>query len=344
MTRSRFEQLLRSLHFCDNTTPDGDRLYKIRAFVGIFNANCERIYRPGKEVAIDESLVPFRGRILFRQYIPSKKHKYGIKLFKLCSRGGYTWRTTIYAGKTIRDESVADSVVFSLMDGLLDHGRQLCCDNWYSSVGLAKKLLNRKTHLIATMRKNRRGIPILIKGKRLRRGELYYQQNKDGIMILKWKDKRDLLMISTVHDGEIGPSNKPVVVEDYNKLMGFVDQSDQMSAYSPFVRRTTKWYIRIFFHFVTQMAIVNSWRLFCDSKEKIRLNEFKMNLVESLLHGGLNEAPSPRVNHKLEKARVGSKEERRRCIGCYKELCEEKRTHVCYESYKESYYKMQQVL
>lgn len=71
MPRARFEELLRSLHLWDNTAPDGDKLYIMRAFVEIFNANCERIYRPGKEVVIDEYLAPFRGPVAFRQYIPS---------------------------------------------------------------------------------------------------------------------------------------------------------------------------------------------------------------------------------------------------------------------------------
>ncbi|KIH44232.1 hypothetical protein ANCDUO_25748, partial [Ancylostoma duodenale] len=86
MPRKRFEQLLNSLHFADNTQYDGDRLFKIKSFLRMFNDNCEKTYHPGKEVTIDESLVPFRGRIAFRQYIPSKRHKYGIKLFKLCCK------------------------------------------------------------------------------------------------------------------------------------------------------------------------------------------------------------------------------------------------------------------
>ena len=110
----------------------------------------------------------------------------------------------IYAGKTTRTGPLADTVVFSLMNGLLDSGRQLCCDNWYSSIGLAKKLLERRTHLVATLRKNRSELPPLVKEKKLKRGELYCLQNKDGILVLKWRDKRDLMMLSTWHDGERG--------------------------------------------------------------------------------------------------------------------------------------------
>ena len=75
-------------------------------------------------------------------------------------------------------------------------------------------------------------------------------------------------MISMIHDGSINPNGKPQVVKDYNKRMGFADQSDQMSAYIPFVRGTTKWYFRIFFHLMTQTTLVNFWKLYNHLVEK----------------------------------------------------------------------------
>jgi hypothetical protein len=39
-------------------------------------------------VVIDKNVVPFRGRLLFCQYIPGKSHKCGVKLYKLCLPGG----------------------------------------------------------------------------------------------------------------------------------------------------------------------------------------------------------------------------------------------------------------
>ena len=93
MPRARFEGLLSNIHLADNATADRtDRLYKVSEFVGKFNQRCQELYYPEKKVCIDESLIPFRGRIIFRQYIPNKRHRYGIKAFKLCSRGGYTYR------------------------------------------------------------------------------------------------------------------------------------------------------------------------------------------------------------------------------------------------------------
>lgn len=45
---------------------------------------------PGECITVDESIVAFRGRIVFTQYIPGNRHKYGIKLFKLCDDDGFT--------------------------------------------------------------------------------------------------------------------------------------------------------------------------------------------------------------------------------------------------------------
>ena len=155
MPRNRFEELLRALHLVDNNeTANGDRLFKISHFLKLFNEQCMKYYKIGKNVCIDESLVPFKGRIHFKQYIPSKRHRYGIKLFKLCAEGGYTSKIKIYAGKDPhRNGPLADLVVLELMEEFLDQGRTLCTDNFYSSVSLAQKLLARKTNLIGTLRK-----------------------------------------------------------------------------------------------------------------------------------------------------------------------------------------------
>ena len=61
----------------------------------------------------------------------------------------------------------------------------------------------------------------------------------DGVLALKWHDKRDVTMLSTYHDsnmvrksrrskaseGGMEEIQKPVVVEDYNQHMGGVDRS-----------------------------------------------------------------------------------------------------------------------
>lgn len=59
-----------------------------------------KLYYPAKNVTVDEQLVAFRGRCPFKQYIPSKPAKYGIKIWTLCdSKTSYVWKLQIYIGK-----------------------------------------------------------------------------------------------------------------------------------------------------------------------------------------------------------------------------------------------------
>lgn len=69
MTKDRFEALLKYLHFSDNNQNTNENcLYKIRSLLDLFNEYSKKYYNPGSALCIDESLVPFRGRIRFRQF------------------------------------------------------------------------------------------------------------------------------------------------------------------------------------------------------------------------------------------------------------------------------------
>lgn len=111
MARSRFELLLRLLHFADNNdNPENDRLHKIQPLIDKIVHKFKTSYEPSETCCIDESLILFRGKLIMRQYIKSKPHKYGIKLFKLFSKGGYTYNFKIYTGKNLdQGRSILDS-------------------------------------------------------------------------------------------------------------------------------------------------------------------------------------------------------------------------------------------
>lgn len=108
MSRDRFLLLLKCLHFSNNEddTNKQNRLRKIEPLIGILTKNFSSVISHGKELVIDESLIPFRGRLIFRQYIPNKAHKYGIKIYKLCTPQGYTSNFIIYAGKGSTDANL----------------------------------------------------------------------------------------------------------------------------------------------------------------------------------------------------------------------------------------------
>lgn len=68
-------------------------------------------------------------------------------------------------------------------------------------------LLARKTHLIGTLRKNRIGNPKEVTMAKLKRSEIIGRENS-SIVISKWKDKREVLMLSTKHGLEQAPTGK----------------------------------------------------------------------------------------------------------------------------------------
>ncbi|XP_050518489.1 piggyBac transposable element-derived protein 4-like, partial [Diabrotica virgifera virgifera] len=92
MSRNRFLLIQRCLHFARNPKVNEDksvdRLYKVRPLITFFNERMDEIYYPGRELSLDESMILWRGRLVFRQYIKNKRHKFGIKLYMLTTPNG----------------------------------------------------------------------------------------------------------------------------------------------------------------------------------------------------------------------------------------------------------------
>ena len=87
MAKRRFAFLLRCIRFDDTMTRDqrkaADKLAAVRTIVDIFNGNCKKCYSVSQFVTLDETLLAFRGRWIFRMYIPNKPNKYRLKVFSV---------------------------------------------------------------------------------------------------------------------------------------------------------------------------------------------------------------------------------------------------------------------
>lgn len=331
MSRNRFEILLRMLHFSENDEENKtDRLHRVRKLMNDLNISFRQHFTANEDICIDESMVPFRGRIIFRQYNKNKRHKYGVKLFKLCSVPGYTHKINVYAGKSGTDNTTPTNVVMALCKDYVNRGHTLHTDNWYTSIDLARKLLDKQTHLVGTIRKNRRGLPKKVISTKLKRGHYYAEESQDGITVLKWKDKRDVLVLSTKHSvgfveitkrGNV--VRKPTIVLDYNKAKGGVDLADQMASYSTPLRKSIRWYKKIAFDMLLNIAVINSHVLYQSvNKKKIKITDFRISLLKhfctSQQAGESAPARPKRQKHVLEKLDGPSRKSRRNCGECYK--------------------------
>ncbi|CAB3229490.1 unnamed protein product [Arctia plantaginis] len=199
MGRDRFILLLKFWHFSDERNDTEDRLYKIRQILNMLNNRFRDILTPGKFIVIDESMIPWRGRLIFRQYLKNKSHKYGVKLYKLCTPERYTFKTIVYTGKegNSREVNHGKNLVMKLIEGLENEGRVLVADNFYSSLDLVEELLEKKTFYCGTLRSNRRGLPKQFMSKKLKKGEVEGIMLPSGVKVIKWHDKRQVSMITS---------------------------------------------------------------------------------------------------------------------------------------------------
>jgi len=105
MKQDRYLHILSYLHFTDNrnepdrTDENFDRLWKIRELSEMLNGTLSKFYNPSENLAIDEVIVSFKGRVSFTQYIHKKCKHFGIKIFKLCDSTGYNYNMKVYVGK-----------------------------------------------------------------------------------------------------------------------------------------------------------------------------------------------------------------------------------------------------
>jgi hypothetical protein len=150
MTQDRFLLLLRVLHFSNNRNQiPGDRLFKIKTIIESLRKKFSSTYQPHQKVCVDESIVEWKGRLQFKQYIPSKRHRFRIKLFVLCDcKSGFVLDFLIYTGDnshiTINETlKLSGSVISTLMEPYVNKGHIIYMDNWYSSPTLFEYLLKK---------------------------------------------------------------------------------------------------------------------------------------------------------------------------------------------------------
>lgn len=298
MPRDRFIEILRYLHFNDNSEqPVGDRLFKIEPVIGILQEKFILFVTPYQNLCIDESLMLWKGRLAFKQYIPKKRHRFGVKFFIIVDcKTGFILGFIIYVGSgteidNYEELGISGSIVMTLMKPYLGKGHNLYVDNWYTSPKLFSELHENKTGGCGTVKSNRSGMP---KFNNLAKGEVE-ELHEGSLLAIKWHDKRDVHMLTTINKDGVGPTKKkdpltnatiekPLAVLDYNANMGGVDKSDMQIHFVDCARKTMKWYKKLFFHLL-DMSLLNSYNMYRikNNKKRQTLGEFRIELVRQLI-------------------------------------------------------------
>ena len=313
MSRDRFLLILQFLHLNNNErnlpqdNPNHDRLFKLRPFMDMLVNLWQGAYYPCRDVAVDETLIAFKGRTFFKQYKPKKPHKWGINAWTLAeSKSGYVYNWDLYTGKPrdgAQEMGMTHRVVRELVEPIFDRGRHVYMDNYFTSPQLFQTLKDNDTGACGTLKLNRRGVPAAA-SQNLRRGDPPKFTREGPLLFVYWIDKRQVNLLSSIHSGRTfekkvrckrgdGEGNnpykfveKPIAVELYTINMGGVDRADQKAAYFVNQHCNAKWWKKVFFHML-EVAIVNATIIHKEhfGLTRVDATKFRLRLAAHLLEG-----------------------------------------------------------
>ena len=178
ISRDRYRDISRYLHFVDNSTlsppntPRYDCLGKIRPLLEFLQQHFKSVYNPGREVAVDEAMIKFQGRSALKQYLPKKPIKRGIKVWVLAdSSNGYFSRLDVYTGKKgdSVEKGLGARVVKDLTQDFQGSWHRVYFDNYFTSKALLCDLEEVKLYGCGTCRTDRKAFPKRLKKPKLKK-------------------------------------------------------------------------------------------------------------------------------------------------------------------------------
>ena len=262
----RFQMLMRFIRFDNKETRqergERDKLAAFREIWELFLSKCRQCFIPGANVTVDEQLVGFRGRCKFRVYMPMKPDKYGLKMWILSdSSTAYVQNAQIYLGKTgnLPEVGLAQRVVHDLSRPLEGSGRNITCDNFFTSIPLAQSLLQKKLTILGTIRSNKRQLPPEFCKDKSREQHSTLFGFSDRMSLCSYVPKKGAVvnLLSTMPpDDQISDreDRKPSIILAYNKSKGAVDTVDQVVHGYSCSRQTRRWPTKLWFNMIDLAA------------------------------------------------------------------------------------------
>ncbi|XP_046392323.1 piggyBac transposable element-derived protein 4-like [Ischnura elegans] len=254
MGLKRFKYLLAFIRFDDKATRSvrrqKDKFAPIREVWERLNTNFKKHYLPGSNITVDEQLIPYRGKCPFKQYMPSKPDKYGMKVWWACdSETFYPLNSLPYLGKEGGERALPGlgrRVVQQLTEPYQKTNRNVTCDNYFTDMELAQNLLSNGLTLVGTVRKNKGFIPVTFQANKSREvgSSLFGFTANSTLVSYVPKMRRSVVLLSTMHHSNTvmeDVNTKPEIINHYNSTKGGVDSLDQLVHAYMCKRRTNRW-------------------------------------------------------------------------------------------------------
>ena len=264
--RDAFQNILRFIRTDNHETRQdsrtSDKLAPIRDVWEIFTKNCRKCLVPELQMCVDKQLVGFRGRCPFRVYMKSKPDCYGIKIWANCENpSGYIWNSQVYTAQIsfAPEKKQGQRVVLDLVKGL-GQGYRVICDNFFTSLELAKELEKQNKTLLGTMRQIRKEVlKIMLPSKPQEVNLPLFLFSRDAMIISYVPRKnKSVILLSSQHNGQAvstAEHAKPDIILDYNKYEGAVDSADKMLKEFSCYRISKRWPFVLLTHIINVCAL-----------------------------------------------------------------------------------------
>ena len=340
ISRDRFEQITRYLHFTDNDLlpsrgePGYSRLQKVDPVLNHLKERFKAVYYPRCQLSIDEAMIPFKGRSTMKQYLPLKPVKRGFKVWAISdATNGYMYDFNVYTGATEgREMALGEKVVLTLSDSIKGQNHQLFFDNYFTSINLMTKLLENGTYACGTIRTNRKQYPSEIseEAKKCSRGEHVFRQC-GNLVATAWKDNKVVNIASTLadpldhttvnrrqKDGTQLVVPSPLCIALYNEYMGGVDLGDQLRG-SYHVRLKNRKNYKYTFWFSFDVSTTNAYilRSFDVVTSDMDHKTFRLTLAKQLIGDYMTRKKPGRPRKQPRPTpHLPSHSKSRRCVYC----------------------------
>ena len=318
MTRDRFELLNRNFTVTEHEPDAAPRnpFSSVRNFVTALNQSFPHHWRPSTQLAIDESIVSFRGRSDIKQFVPGKPHPHGYKLWVLANEN-YVLHFQLYQGRAAAGLSIHDTVM--ALTAHYQHRRHvLFCDSLFTSPTLLSSLFNVGIRLCGTVKRNRQGMPTAaeLPPERLTavpRGEALQMQKGEanGATVCAWRDKKLILLLYNHCDPNSLTSLErwgddaqryqlpcPQAISDYFHFARAIDIINQLHySYVP-GRKSRKCSTRLVWWLI-DVCILNAYRLW----QTLHPADTHLQFRTQLMHELMEQLPQERRSQRATRAR-----------------------------------------
>lgn len=299
LSRDRFESISRYLRVSPPEVGAAPRnpFSFVRAFVAALNHSFPRHWNPGRHIALDESMVSFRGRSDIKQFVPGKPHPHGYKIWVLANEN-YLLQFQLYEGKAAAGPSIHD-MVLQLTQLYRNNNHVLYIDSLFTSPTLVASLFNVGIRVCGSVKRNRIGMPPVAalspaQLAAIPRGA-HMQMQRDNVTLCAWRDKKLILLLynhidpsqlTTMQrwgeDGAIYQLGCPQAISDYFHHARAVDVINQLHySYLP-GRKSRKCWTRLVWWLI-DICILNAFRLWQVQHPDEPHLTFRMQLARELM-------------------------------------------------------------